>query len=89
MFFKPNFDRILAKKIPKETKTISGIEFKNESDVEKAVVISVANKLENLSDINVGFTIYYEPFTAISLPQENLILIKEIDILGYEEPKQN
>lgn len=85
MFFKPNFDRILAKKIvEKEQKTYTGIEFKTEADVEKALVIDVSKQLENTSEIKVGFTIFYEPQVAINLPKENLIVIKEIDILGFE-----
>ena len=85
MLFKPNFDRILAKKIEADNKTVGGIEFTRESDVEKARVLSVAKGLENISEIKVGYTIYFEPHTAISLPQENLIVIKEMDVLGFED----
>ena len=89
MLIKPNFDRILAKKIVENNKSFSGIEFKEEIEIEKAIVLDVSNNLKNISNIKVGDFIYFEPFSAISLPKENLILIKEIDVLGYEKKGVN
>ena len=85
MFLKPNFDRILAKKIEAENKTLSGIELNVENDVEKAEVLDIAKNLKENCEIEIGDTIYYEPFLAVNLEKENLVLIKLIDILGYEK----
>lgn len=87
MFLKPNFDRVLAKKLEEDNKTLSGIEFTKNDDVEKAVVLDFATKIEKSCEIEKGDIIYFEPHTAIFLQKENLILIKLIDILGYEKIK--
>ena len=85
MFLKPNFDMILAKKVETENKTLSGIELNIENDVEKAVVLEIAKNLKENCEVKIGDTIYYEPFLAVNLEKENLVLIKFIDILGYEK----
>ena len=88
MFIKPSFDRILAKKIEEENKTITGIELKESTTVKKAIVIDIAKKIEENEEISVGDTIYYEPYTVLDLEKNNLILVKYIDVLGYEKKKK-
>ena len=87
MFLKPNFDRVLAKKIEQSNKSVSGIELNMENDIEKAIVLDLASDIEKTAEIKIGDTIFFEPHTAIFLQNENLILIKLIDILGYEKIK--
>ena len=87
MLIKPNYDRVLAKKIVETQQTLSGIQFKQETQIEKAVVVDISHEIANSTQIKIGNTIFYESFNAIELGKDNLILIKQIDILGYE--KQN
>lgn len=94
MELKPLFDRVLAIPQKIEKKTSSGISISNsdESEVKKAKVIAVGKGIYDYGvfidmQVNCGDIIYYEEHTCAKLNdgEKDYILIKQQDILAYEE----
>ena len=94
MKLKPLFDRVLALPIKTQKQTASGITLSenDESEVKKAKVVAVGSGIyENGTYINmsikVGDIIFYEEHTTAKLCDGSIeyILIKQTDVLAYEE----
>ena len=94
MQFKPLFDRVLAKPIENQIVTKSGISLEaiTKIEVKKAKVEKIGEGIfEDGTFVEMkvkeGYIIYYEEHTTvkINLENEDYILIKQTDILGFEE----
>lgn len=84
---KPLFNRILAKVVKTEQKTVCGIEIlQDEEEIKKAIVIDIGTAAENCG-IKVDDTIFFEPHTCanFNIETENYILICVEDILAVEK----
>ena len=89
MRVKPLFDRVLAKVILDNTKTLSGIQIIEKQEVVKAEVIEVGQDVQSSNLLQIGDVIYFEDFVCanIKINCQDFVLIKITDILAKEVDK--
>lgn len=81
--FNPTGDRVLIRPIPEDTQVGSIIVVREDSKPQRGSVLAVGRDVKAVS---MGYTAYFSKFsgTAITLNGEELLILRENDLLGYE-----